>query len=186
MCRNRVDSEEKLQTVRLILNGKESLRHAAERLGIRFPSIQQWISIYQSDGEDAFSRSGYKRYPKELKEQAVLDYISGRDSRQEICQRYGIRARSKLQNRIKKYNGHEELKAHGAGGTAIMTKGKKTTFDERAEIVEYCIAHDRNYAKTAAKYNISYQQGTNTSIRQSKKSMKRMVIQSSRFAGLGT
>ena len=61
MCRNRIDSEEKLQTVRLILNGKESLRHAAERLGIRFPSIQQWISIYQSEGEDAFSRSGYRR-----------------------------------------------------------------------------------------------------------------------------
>ena len=26
-----------------------------------------------------------------------------------------------------------------------MTKGKKTTFEERAEIVQYCIAHDRNY-----------------------------------------
>lgn len=26
-----------------------------------------------------------------------------------------------------------------------MTKGRKTTFEERVEIVQYCIAHDRNY-----------------------------------------
>ena len=25
-----------------------------------------------------------------------------------------------------------------------MTKGRKTTFEERVEIVQYCIAHDRN------------------------------------------
>lgn len=39
-----------------------------------------------------------------------------------------------------------------------MTKGRKTTFEERVEIVQYCIAHNRNYAETAEKYQISYQQ----------------------------
>lgn len=39
-----------------------------------------------------------------------------------------------------------------------MTKGRKTTFDERVEIVQYCIAHDHNYAETAKQYQISYQQ----------------------------
>lgn len=39
-----------------------------------------------------------------------------------------------------------------------MTKGRTTTFDERVEIVQYCIAHDHNYAETLAKYNVSYQQ----------------------------
>ena len=29
-----------------------------------------------------------------------------------------------------------------------MTKGRKTTFEERVEIVQYCIAHDRNYANS--------------------------------------
>ena len=29
-----------------------------------------------------------------------------------------------------------------------MTTGRKTTFDERIEIVQYCIAHDHNYAET--------------------------------------
>ena len=165
MYKSKVDPVEKLRTTHLILKGKESLRHAADRLGIRFPSIQQWISIYKSEGEEAFLASGYKRYSKELKEQAVLDYLNGRGSQQEICQRYGIRSKSKLQNWIKQYNGHEEMKAFGTGGTVIMTKGRKTTFDERVEIVQYCIAHDHNYAETAVKYNVSYQQARSYTVK---------------------
>ena len=42
-----------------------------------------------------------------------------------------------------------------------MTKGRKTSFEERIEIVEYCIAHDHNYTATAEKYEISYQQARN-------------------------
>lgn len=42
-----------------------------------------------------------------------------------------------------------------------MTKGRKTTFEERVEIVQYCIAHDHNYKKTAVRYGISYQQARN-------------------------
>lgn len=39
-----------------------------------------------------------------------------------------------------------------------MTKGRKTTFEERVTIVENCIASDRDYAATANKFNVSYQQ----------------------------
>lgn len=42
-----------------------------------------------------------------------------------------------------------------------MTKGRKTTFEERVEIVQYCIAHDRNYTKTAEQYQVSHQQARN-------------------------
>ena len=39
-----------------------------------------------------------------------------------------------------------------------MTKGRKTTYEERVEIVKYCIEHQNNYAETAQKYQVSYQQ----------------------------
>lgn len=165
MSKVRIDATEKILTVQLIANGKETQCHAAARLGVSLASIQQWISNYKSEGDGAFLVTGYRRYSKELKEQAVLDYLCGRGSQQEICQRYGIRAKSKLQNWIKCYNGHKELKASGTGGTVIMTKGRKTTFDERVEIVQYCIAHDHNYAETAAKYSISYQQARNYTVK---------------------
>ena len=161
----RIHPYEKLNTVHLILDGKETQTHAAARLGVRMSSVQQWVSVYKSDGEGAFFITRPKKYSNELKEQAVLDYLNGLGSQREICQRYGIRSRSKLHNWIKKYNGHEELKASGIGGTSTMTKGRKTTFDERVEIVQYCIAHDHNYAETAAKYNISYQQARSYTVK---------------------
>ena len=33
---------------------------------------------------------------------------------------------------------------------------EKTTVEERKEIVEYCINHDRSYKDSASKYDISY------------------------------
>jgi len=42
-----------------------------------------------------------------------------------------------------------------------MTKGRKTTLEERIEIVQYCIGHNYNYKETAEKYGISYQQARN-------------------------
>ena len=96
-----------------------------------------------------------------MKQQAVVDYLAGYGSQDDICKKYGIRSKAKLQIWIKKYNGHEELKSSGTGGNIIMTKGRKTTFEERVEIVQYCIAHDRNYAQTAEQYQVSYQQARN-------------------------
>ena len=34
-----------------------------------------------------------------------------------------------------------------------MAERKKTTKEERMEIVQYCINHGRNYKETAAKYH---------------------------------
>ena len=39
-----------------------------------------------------------------------------------------------------------------------MTKARKTTFDERIEIVKFCIANSKNYGMTMDKFNVSYQQ----------------------------
>ena len=39
-----------------------------------------------------------------------------------------------------------------------MAERKKTTKEERMEIVLYCINHDRNYKETAVKYGCSYSQ----------------------------
>ena len=53
-----------------------------------------------------------------------------------------------------------------------MTKGRKTTFDERIEIVQYCIAHDHNYAKAAEQFEISYQQARNYTIKYEKQEVE--------------
>lgn len=38
-----------------------------------------------------------------------------------------------------------------------MARGRKTSYEERVEIVTYCMGHGMDYAKTAEKYQVSYQ-----------------------------
>lgn len=40
---------------------------------------------------------------------------------------------------LKYNNGHDELKAYNSGENSIMTNGRKTTYEERIEIVKDCI-----------------------------------------------
>lgn len=172
MSKRKISVEDKIYAVHLYLDGKESQHRIASMFDVSLASVQQWIRNYESMGVDAFNLKGYKKYSKELKLQAVSDYLDGNGSQADICKKYGIRSKAKLQNWIKKYNGHEELRSSGTGGTIIVTKGRKTTFEERIEIVQYCIAHDHNYAKTAEKYQVSYQQARNYTVKYKEKGIE--------------
>lgn len=165
MRRTKHDTETILNAVKDYLTGNSSKEAIAKKLGVNRYNVDQWIANYQSIGESAFLANGNQHYSKELKEQAVGDYLSGKGSLLEVCKRYKIKSTRQLRNWIKKYNGHEELKASGTGGATIMTKGRKTSFDERVEIVQYCIAHDHNYAETATKYEVSYQQARSYTVK---------------------
>ncbi len=57
---------------------------------------------------------------------------------------------------MKKYNSHKDLKASRTGGTVIMTKGGKTTFEERVEMASYSILHNHNDSETPKKCSVSY------------------------------
>ncbi|MDN8588162.1 helix-turn-helix domain-containing protein [Paenibacillus sp. 11B] len=39
-----------------------------------------------------------------------------------------------------------------------MTKGRATTWQERIDIVLYCLSNGQNYTKTASHFHVSYQQ----------------------------
>lgn len=162
---SKISAEDKIYYCKQYLEGKLSQGQIAKILQVNKISVQRWLMKYESMGTDAFVKSGYKRYSKELKEQAVNDYLAGKDSLMGLCKKYAIHSSTQLSKWILLYNGHKELKASGTGGHSLMTKGRKTTFEERIEIVQYCIAHEHNYAETAEKYQVSYQQARNYTVK---------------------
>lgn len=100
-----------------------------------------------------------KKYSAELKLKAVQDYLNGIGSQVEICKKYGISSHTTLQDWILWYNGHREFKERSsAKGEIYMTKGRKTTQEERVEIVAFCIEHGKDYGLTVETYKVSYQQ----------------------------
>ena len=100
-----------------------------------------------------------QKYSKELKQNAVQDYLSGKGSLRQISKKYGLLDNKQLRNWIKCYNGHKEFRERSAPtGEIYMTKGRKTTKEERAEIVAFCIGHGKDYGLTVQTYKVSYQQ----------------------------
>ena len=146
--------------------GVHGFRELCRIYGISQQSLKDWIRLYETFGMEGLKTvSSATNYSRETKQAAVQEYLAHKLPVKEILKKYQIRSETQLRKWIKKYNGHEELKASRTGGTTVMTKGRKTTFDERVEIVQYCIAHDHNYAETAGKYDVSYQQARNYTIK---------------------
>lgn len=57
------------------------------------------------------------------------------------------------------YNANRELKDYDPKQEVYMAEARrKTTLEERKEIVEYCISHNRDYKNTAVKFDVSYSQ----------------------------
>jgi transposase-like protein len=165
LYRNKYSPEEKILIVKKVLEGKHSINTLANSYSLSRTILKDWVRNYQYIGSDAFYTKGWANRTIEEKEAAVLDYISGNGSLREICKKYKISDTKILRTWILKYNGHEKLKASGTGGSTIMTRGRKTTFEERVEIVQFCIANNHNYAETSEKYQVSYQQARNYTVK---------------------
>lgn len=158
--------EVKMDIVKRCLAENSTANHEAQLLGIHAGRVYEWISLYKSLGtEGLVTTSKNTFYSSAAKESAVRDYLSDRGSYSEICRKYGIRSSTQLRYWISQYNGHERLKASGTGGCTIMTKGRPTSFDERVEIVQYCIEHNHNYSEAAEKFQVSYQQARNYTLK---------------------
>ena len=158
--------EEKVKILSKYLDGTYGFREVCRRYNINQGSLKDWKRLYETFGWIGLKTdSKTNHYSREIKEAAIRDYLSHSLTVPEILKKYQIRSGTQLRRWIKKYNDHEELKSSGTGGNTIMTKGRKTTFEERVEIVQYCIAHEHNYAETAEIYQVSYQQARSYTIK---------------------
>ena len=153
----RISAEEKMIAVKRRLERGESLRGIGRSMGLHPQIIRDWCRRYQSLGPEAFiRREKNNKYTLEFKTKAVEHYLQGKGSMFNTCMEFKIPSPEQLRRWIKMYNGHE-IKS-SSGGKAIMTKGRKTTLQERIDIVTDQLESGMSYAETANKYDVSYQQ----------------------------
>lgn len=105
------------------------------------------------------TRRRNKKYSKELKEQAMQEYLSGAGSYVTVSKSFGTRSKTQLGSWVLWYNDYKEFKeSRGAGRGLYMTKGQKTTIEERIEIVSFCLEHGRDNHLAISTHGVSYQQ----------------------------
>ncbi len=157
--KSKISGPEKIAAVEKYLRGEDSINHLATLLNVHNQTLTQWVNNYQSLGPEALLDTSKNIIRSlEFKIIVVEDYLVNGGSHMEICKRHGVKSTKQLRTWILQYNGHEKSKTSEIGGMPIMTKGRKTTYDERIEIVKNCIENQNNYEEISHKFQVSYQQ----------------------------
>lgn len=155
----KTSDEIKVKSVKAYINGEGSLSTISHKVGISERQFREWIRKYKTNGVEGLIRVNKKRYYSDtIKQSAIEEYRSGKSTLDYLCSKYNISDHSVLRSWIMKYNNHNKSKSHNTREHKIMIKGRKTTYNERIEIVEFCITNNSNYPLTSEKYNVSYQQ----------------------------
>ena len=155
--KSRFTKEQKIKAVLDYKNGIKGVSQIMTDLGINKHTFRIWVALYESFGKSAFDNKRRNRqYTKEFKSQVVNDYLNGAGSLYDLMKKYKIYCDSIIQNWIKEYNNSGELKDYKPNIEVYTMKARKTTFEERVEIVNYCITNNNNYSATAIKYSVPY------------------------------
>ena len=129
---SKLTDEERIAAVQEYLEGRGSYEAIAKKYGIALQTLRQKVIYAKTNGIESIRISHTnKQYSAETKLKAVTEYLNGKGSQVEICRRYHI---------------------------SDMNKGRKTTHEERVEIVAFCIEHGKDYGLAMEKYGVSYQQ----------------------------
>jgi len=154
--------EQKVQACEEYLNGKKSASQIAMDLNMGKRGndlIREWAHQYEANGPEVLlPKKHNKTYTKEFKLMVVQDYLAGKGSYEVLASKHGIPNDGTVRKWVIKYTEGEEIKDYDPHPEVYMASPRKTTYEERIEIVKYCIEHGKNYKKTATEYKCSYNQ----------------------------
>ena len=130
----------------------------AGKYNIGKTTLQQWVAKYRLHGIAAFIKApGNSSYSSDFKKMCVEAVLSGKGSVDDVVARYNISSREVLRRWIMSYNANRELKEYNPKREVYMAgAGRRTTIEERREIVTYCLEHNHDYKGTADIYEVSY------------------------------
>lgn len=159
MSKKRYLPEFKLELLLAYKKGDYTIQELCKKYQVTKYSFKEWMKRFEQYGIEGLQKnSSWKQYSKEVKETAVMEYLSGKYAQYEIIRRHEISGRAVLQRWVKHYNSHRELKDTSKGKVQSMTKKRITSWEERIQIVLYCLENDKNFQMTAETYDVSYQQ----------------------------
>ena len=160
MSKKQYSPEKIIKIIQEYLQGKGSSYELGKKYDLMYSTILRWAYKYRIHGAAAFAvKTRNTSYSSEFKTRCVEEVLNGKGSINYITAKYNISSNSVLRGWIKKYNSNIELKDYDPKQEVYMASAKrKTTLEERKEIVAYCIENGCDYKNTAAKFDVSYSQ----------------------------
>lgn len=155
--KSKFSKEIKIKACEDYLSGKKSVIQIAIELSVIPLTVRRWTHAFSTHGEVVFNdNTRNKSYSKEFKLQVVKEYLNDEGSMPDIALKYGIPSDSMVSQWVKVYNSGKELEDYDPKGEVYTMKARRTTFEERLEIVKYVLDYDKNYKQAAEKYLLPY------------------------------
>jgi transposase len=157
--RSKLTVEEKYAIIQEYLGLRKSQRDILREYKVDSHDLMRWIHRYKADGmaglEDLHIQT---RYPAEIKLRAIEECLEGHESVRSIARKYEVSSPSVLRKWVQKYTEHGVVPSNQGTGGRDMQKARKTTIQERVEIVQYCLDQSRSYNRAAMLYGVTYNQ----------------------------
>lgn len=152
----RLSYEEKLLICQQYKKGGGTLRSLASQYGVHKSTIESLVFKYNNFGAEALRmQKTHQNYTATFKYTVIESYKNGEGSHNDLAIKYGINNPSLIAGWVLGYNNIKTTNS-GSGGIDIM--GRKTSLNERIDVINYLINNELDYQGTALKFKVSYQQ----------------------------
>ena len=151
--------ELKLEIIKRYTNG-ESASSLANEYGMSkygADMICRWGNRFKILGESGFEKTNKnKKYSKEFKLKVIKAYLNGEGSYHDLANLYNVSKGDVVRQWVLKYNEGIEIKDYDPKSEVYTMKTRKTTFEERLDIVKYVLDNNNDYKGAAEKFSVPY------------------------------
>lgn len=153
MAKSKISKEMKIAACKKYLKCNGSYTSIGKGIGVADIIIKRWVLAYKSFGEVAFDeKESNTKYTLDFK-LSIINKCKG-NSINDIASMNGI-SPSVVRNWIKKYN-EGEVKEYTPCPEVYSMKSRKTTFEERIQIVKWVLDNNNDYKGAASQYAVPY------------------------------
>ena len=145
--KSKFTSKQKIEACEKYINGYGSICSISDELGIAYESFRRWLLKYRNNGKNCFEELNINNsYTSEFKIKVIKEYLDGKGSLADIAARNNI-TDSMVIRWLNKYNNGEEIKDYNPKSEVYSMKSRKTTLEERIEIVKYALDNNNDWVK---------------------------------------
>ncbi|HJF31084.1 MAG TPA: helix-turn-helix domain-containing protein [Sporosarcina psychrophila] len=148
--------EVKIQACKDYETSGDTFSALAKKLGVSGTTVRLWYQKYKEHGPGVFSPSNNTQpHSEEFKMSVLVEYKSGKYSVSDLAVKYNL-STGALSRWMQKWYDDIEIKDSISKGDLNTMKSRKTTLEERIEIVKWIIDNNMNYQDAADKYTLNY------------------------------
>ena len=156
MAQHRSFEEKRLIVEYYLKNG--DLKTTAEYFDVDTSTISKWLLSYQEKGVSGLEVLAFHNsYSNEFKMMVIHEYLNNNISYHELTRKYNIRSHATVRRWVLKYTEGKKLKST-FGGTRLMMKSRKTTYEVRLKIAQYHESNEISIRRLSELFEVSYQQ----------------------------